>query len=277
MHHGGALGVPTRAPLAPGTLPHRLAGLGRLPEGKVEWVALLVVGLDAGAHLELVHIAARDGAIAGVASHGEVDVAVAGRIGVPLLDESLDHLDHRGNLLRGARANVGVEHAKPVHLLDEGVGELARDLLGRTPLLICAVDDLVVHVREVLGKRHLIALVGEVTPDDVEGKEGAAVAHVNLVVDGGAADIHANLAGLDGRELLLLVRLAVIDEHGYSFVLSWDSSSAIRFSRRPTCAVSSSTVRSSGSGRYSRCSKSSRSRMTLSIVAASSMARQLRR
>ena len=134
-----------------------------------------------------------------------------------LLDEALNHLDHRGDLARGTRANVGVEHVQAMHLLDEGVGELRGHLLRRAALLVGAVDDLVVHVGEVLGEGDLVALVGEVAADDVEGQKRAAVAHVDLVVDGGTAHVHANLARLDGLELLLLVRLAVVDEHGYSF------------------------------------------------------------
>ena len=217
VHHGRALGVPARATLAPGAVPHGLAGLGRLPEGEVERVSLLVVGLDARAHLELVNVAAGHATVAGVGAHGEVDVAVAGRIGVALLDEALNHLDHRGDLARGTRANVGVEHVQAMHLLDEGVGELRGHLLRRAALLVGAVDDLVVHVGEVLGEGDLVALVGEVAADDVEGQKRAAVAHVDLVVDGGPAHVHADLARLDGLEFLLLVRLAVVDEHGYSF------------------------------------------------------------
>ncbi len=243
VHHRGALGVPARAALAPGRVPHGLAGLGGLPEGKVERVALLVIGLDAGTHLEVVDVATRDGAVAGIAAHGEVDVAIAGGVGMALVDEALDHLDHRGYLARGARADVGVENAQAVHLLDEGVGELGGDLLGRATLLVGAVDDLVVHVGEVLGKRHLVALVLQVAADDVKGQEGAAVAHVDLVVDRGAADIHADLARLDGLELDLLVKLGVIDEHGYSLFSSWGTAAlAIRFFRRATLAARSSMV-----------------------------------
>ncbi len=116
--------------------------------------------------------------------------------------------------MRGARANVGIENPKAVHLLDEGVGELLCYICGGATLLVGAVDDLIVHVGEVLGKGDLVALVHEVAANHVKREERARVANVNLVIDGGATDIHANLARLDGFELLLPVRLGVVDLHG---------------------------------------------------------------
>ena len=205
MDHRRALGVPARTTLAPWGVPHGLARLGRLPEGEVQRIVLLLVGLDAGADLELVDVTTGHGAVAGVAADREVDVAVAGRIGVTLLDEAGDHLDHGLDLLRGARTDIRVEDAHAVHLLDEGVGELARDVLGSAALFVGALDDLVVHVGQVLGEGDLVALVHEVAADNVEGQERAAVADMDLVIDGGAADVHTNLTGLDGRKLDLLV------------------------------------------------------------------------
>ena len=132
------------------------------------------------------------------------------------LDEGLDHLLHRLDLVRGARADVRVEHAEAVHLLDEGRRALLGDLGGGATSLVGPVDDLVVHVREVLRERDLVALVHQVAANHVEREERARVADVNLVVDGGSADVHADLALLEGDELLLLVRLAVVDEHACS-------------------------------------------------------------
>ena len=103
-----------------------------------------------------------------------------------------------------------------MHLLDEGVGELLGHLGGAAALLVGAVDDLVIHVGEVLGKRDLVALVHEVTANHVKAEERAGVADVDLVVHRGAAHVHAQLARLDGLKLLLTVVLAVIDEHGFS-------------------------------------------------------------
>ena len=168
VDHGAALGVPAGTAFSPGARPAGLAGLGGLPEGKVEGVALLVVDLHALAGAHLVEVAPGEDAVAVVGAHREVHVAVVGHVGVALLDEGLDHLLHCLDLVRGTRANVGVKNPKAMHLLDEGVGELLRNVCRSAALLVCAVDDLVVHVGEVLGERDLIALVHEVAADHVE-------------------------------------------------------------------------------------------------------------
>ena len=185
-----------------------------------------------------------------VGAYREVHVAVLHRIRVVLVDKPRDHVDHGLDLLRRAGADVGVKDVKAAHLLDEGGGELLGDRVCRGARLVCAVDDLVIHVGEVLRKGDLIALVHKVAADDVKGQEGTRVAYVDLVIDGRSAHVHANLALLDGRKLLLLVRLRVVDEHWFSLVkqnerddyTAWmrQTAQAAMPSRRPTkprCSV----------------------------------------
>jgi len=217
VNHGGALGVPARAPFAPRARPAGLARLGGLPEGEVERVALLLPRRDARAHHEVVHVAAGYLAVAGVAAHGEVHVAVIGSVRVPLLDQALDHADHGADLLGGARANIRVHHVGSAHNADELLGELLRYLGRGAPLLVSTVDDLVVHVGEVLRERDIVAARDEPAANHVEADERARVADVDVVVHRGAAHVHADLALLDGLECFLAVRSAVVDEHAGSF------------------------------------------------------------
>ena len=213
MHHGGALGVPAGTTLAPWGIPHGLAGLSGLPQGKVERVALVLVFLDARAHHQIVDIAARDLAIGGIAAHGKVHIAVIGSIGVTLLDQGLDHADHGADLFGRTRANIGIEHVGGAHNADELVGKLACHLGSSATLLVGALDDLVVHVGKILREGHLIALGHEPATNDVEANKGAGVADVDIVVDGGAAHVHADLALFDGCKLFLFMRGAVVNTH----------------------------------------------------------------
>ena len=213
MHHSGALGVPTGTALAPGARPAGLAGLGGLPQGKVERVVLVLVLLDARANHKVVDVAARDLAIVGIAAHGKVHIAVIGCVSVALLDKRLDHGDHGADLLGGAGTHIGIEHVGSAHDANELVGELRRDLGGRAALLVGALDDLVIDIGEVLGERDLVAARDEPATNHVKANERAGIADVDVVVDRGAAHVHADLAGLDGLELFLFMGSAVVDTH----------------------------------------------------------------
>ena len=130
-----------------------------------------------------------------------------------LLDERLDHGDHGTDLLGGAGAHIGIEHVGGAHDADELVGELRRDLGGSAALLVGALDDLVIDIGEVLGERDLVAARDEPATNHVKADERAGIADVDVVVDRGAAHIHADLAGLDGLELFLFMGSAVVDTH----------------------------------------------------------------
>ena len=134
-----------------------------------------------------------------------------------LFDEALDHTDHGADLFRRARAHVRIEHVRLVHDVDELLRELFRHLSSAAPLLVGAVDDLVVHVGEVLRERDLVAARDEPAADHVERDERARVANMNVVVHGGATYIHAHFALVNGLELLFRALCAVVDEHADSF------------------------------------------------------------
>ena len=48
LAHGRAFDMPAGTALAPGAFPEGLAGLGRLPQGKVQGILLLFTGSHAG-------------------------------------------------------------------------------------------------------------------------------------------------------------------------------------------------------------------------------------
>ncbi len=95
--HGAALDVPAGAAVALGAFPGGLAGLGRLPDGEIGGVFLqVVVHLAAQltvAALEVVQIQVAQLAVVGVGLDAEVDIPVAGHIGVAGVHEVLDDVD----------------------------------------------------------------------------------------------------------------------------------------------------------------------------------------
>ncbi len=212
--HHRTLDVPARAAAAPGGVPAGLVGAGRLPEGEVQGIALLLPHLHADAAAHLLHVATGEEAVLRIAADAEVDVAVHG-VGVATLDESLDEGDDLRDVLGDQRVDRGrLDVQLPGVLVVQGDVPL-RHLPEVHPLLAGAVDDLVVHVGEVLDVGHLVAQVLQVAADHVARHEGEHVPHVGLVLDGHAADVHAHLAGAQGLELAEGAGHAVVDAEGH--------------------------------------------------------------
>ena len=84
--HGRALDVPAGPALAPGRIPHRLAGLGGFPEGEVGGVALAGAFQRRACRLPALRPAVGQLAVVGVLGDIEPDVAL-GRVGEALVDQ----------------------------------------------------------------------------------------------------------------------------------------------------------------------------------------------
>ena len=142
----------------------------------------------------------------------EVDVAVDG-VGVFAGEEPLDEVDHARDHRGGHRAHRGILDTERTHSRDERRRVLLGDLRGTAAFFVGAVDDLVVDVGDVLDEADVVPFVLEVAPDHVEREERARVADVDVVVDGGAAHVHRDLALLARNEVFLGASERVEDAH----------------------------------------------------------------
>jgi hypothetical protein len=91
--------------------------------------------------------------------------------------------------------------------------EALGDFLHGSPLFLALLDELVVDVGDVGDVDDLVAAVLKVTAQGIEDDERAGVADVDIVVDGGAADVDAVLARHLRHELFLLAGQGVEDLH----------------------------------------------------------------
>ena len=220
--HGRALDMPARIPPAPGRIPLlQIARLRGPPERKVGGMPLVLVHLDTRA---------RDAIVGGLRVEpravsrkgGDVEVhAVGGDVRVALLDEPLDEVDHRSDVLGRLRHHVGVEDVEPPTVGDElsGVelGDLKR-ILPRAPRaqrhLVLArvrvVDD-VTDVRDVHDLHHPVAEVFERPPHHVRDEVGVEIPDVLPVVYGRTAVVDADRAGSHRLERARRTRRAVVD------------------------------------------------------------------
>jgi hypothetical protein len=77
-------------------------------------------------------------------------------------------------------------------------------------------DDLVVHVGDVHDVIELEAAGAQPFAQDVQKGEGAEITDVGVIVDGGAAGVHADDVVARGREFLDLLRERVVESQRHS-------------------------------------------------------------
>ena len=155
LAHGRAFDMPAGTAFAPGAFPERFAGLGRLPQGKVQRILLFFTGSHAGTGLQFVQAATGELAVRRIGTHAEVHVAGRHGIGLALGDKLGTEILHLLDVSGGAGLVIGTHHVQAIHVFMEGVDIGLSHFPPVTIFLIGAPDDLVVHVSEVADKGHI--------------------------------------------------------------------------------------------------------------------------
>ncbi len=205
--HRRALQMPARAAESPWRLPGGagalILGLGRLPEGKVSYVFLvIVVRRDAGARLDLPRVQPRELAVAREPSDGEIHRAVVRPVGQPAPFQLLHQLDHLRDVLGRLRIHLGLLDAQKFPIVVKDLGDRLGDLRNRQAALFGTRDDLVIDVGQVHHLHHAPPAKAQRTPEQILEQERAKVADVRRVVDGGTARVHAHGVFVGRRERL---------------------------------------------------------------------------
>ena len=193
--HHRAFDVPTGAADAEGRAPRRLVGERRLPEHEVEGVAAVgIVGVAAAGPGQAHHVVA--GVVRHLAEprerrHVEVDGAV-GEVGVAVVEERVDHVDHAVDRLGGAGLGERRTRAQRLHVGTEpgqlGLGQVE---IGHAELAGLGEDG-VVDVGDVAHHAHLVAELFEPADEEVVREVRGGVAEVRGVVRRDAAHVHAH-------------------------------------------------------------------------------------
>ena len=225
LAHGRALKVPSRETFAPGRGPvHDMLGGCFLPEGEVGGVTLfgLTVKL-ARSGQQLVDVTTGELAVAIVGvelGHVEVHRTVAD-VGIACVEDGLDvfdllddvsgsvRLDGRGKNTEGLHglvvpAEVVLHHLHRFELLEARLlGDLVFALVG----IVLEVS----HVGDIADVAHLVAQMGEVADEDVEGDGGTGMTQMRVAVDGRTAYVQTHIGRVQGLEELLAAAHGVID------------------------------------------------------------------
>ena len=224
--HGCTLAVPTGKSLAPRTGPaHNVFGLGVLPEGEIGLIAFLTHTVELSGGVDhVVEIAAREDAVAMFSVVGlnvEVDGSVA-FVGESIGQNPLHQFFLLNDMARGLRFDAGGKHAQELYSGVVCVGIMLGNLhgfelfepgfLGDFVVSLVGIVFQMAHVGDVSHVAHFVAEVLQIAKHDVEGDGGASVPQVWVAVDGGPADVHANVGGVKGFESFFLSTQSVVDE-----------------------------------------------------------------
>ena len=195
--HHRALNMPARTALAPWRLPVRLSLFLGLPEHKIirVFLAFFTRYLNlTKARLKLIQVFVGQLAIFCKGTRLKVHRAVLCHIGVSLVDQGLDHIDHALNLLSCLRMYRSRLHIHILHILFALCNIALGNNMGIYAFFIGLFDDFVVHIRKVGNKFHLISLVFKIPAHSVKHDHGTGISDMDQIVYRRAAHIHFHLS-----------------------------------------------------------------------------------
>ncbi len=185
--------------------------------------------------------------------------------------QRLDQRLHLRDVLGRARLHARRQHAERGDVLVELalglLGDAANRLVQRQVAVLLRGPrvDLVVDVGDVA---HVGDVVGPVDvpqqPEQhVEHDDGARVADMGVVVDGGPAHVHAHVGGVDGPERLLPPRQRVVERERHVTPGLWRGVFSVTGSGKEAAARQPSLARCNNAAQniYAACARDSHGRL----------------
>ena len=204
LGHAGTLNVPAGSSLTPGRFPIGLSFLLRLPKDEIQRILLELAGhLNIPvASFQIVNILMREFAVRRKCLGFVIDRSILDRIGIPLINQCGNHLNHVSDFPGRLRMNAGRPDIHRLHVL-LALGDIALRDLGRIySFLIGLSDNLVIHICEIGDIGHLIAPILHVAAERIKYNHGTGISNMNQIVDRGTTDIHLHFSWLDGNKFL---------------------------------------------------------------------------
>ncbi len=159
-------------------------------------------------------IVVRELAVARKRRDAEVDGTVAA-VGVAFFFELVNRGGHLRDVLGRARDALGPLEAKGVAVGEKRFGVDRGVVVKRLALCDGVADDLIVHVGDVHDVVEFVAVQVKHAAQQIVKDEGAEVADVREVVNGGSAGVHADGVRVDGDERLDLLGQRVVEAQGH--------------------------------------------------------------
>ena len=213
--HGRTFDVPAGTAVAPRAFPIRLARFGGFPQHEVQRVALVGIHVHALAGAQVVQRFAGKLAVFGKFAHGVIHVAVGRGIGFAVGDQIFNHGNHLADVFGGFGLDVGAQHAQRVAVFVHGGDEARGEFADGFAVFVGAGDDFVVNIGDVAHIGERIAVLPQPAGNHVEHDQHARVAEVAVVIDGHAADVHADVFGIERDKFFFLACEGVVEGDGH--------------------------------------------------------------
>ena len=194
QRHRRALEMPAGTPAPERRVPRRahglILGIRFLPEGEIARVAFgVLVARHPRADFDLAPVELRQPAVGRKLRDREVDGAILSFICDAALEQLRDEGDHLRHVLGCRCVYVRRLDAQVIAVFEEGFRE-RRSVRGQLlPGLARGLDGAVVHVGEIHDVEDIVARTLQPAAQQILEQEGAEVADVRVVPDGGAAGI----------------------------------------------------------------------------------------
>ena len=130
-------------------------------------------------------------------------------VGIAALDQGADHRNHFRDVFCRPWLDVRRQHTESRHVVVVCLDEPGRDGVDRLAGLYGRGIDLVIDVGDVAGEGQFVAAAQQAR-QQVEHYGRARVADVRVVVHGGSAQVHRDLAGTKRRERNLFAPQGVV-------------------------------------------------------------------
>jgi hypothetical protein len=131
-------------------------------------------------------------------------------IGMALIDQQLDYLNHFWDMIGGTRFHVGRQKAQGLHIFVKSATCSLCHLIDRLTGFVRSGDDLVLNIGDISDTRNPRKLMAQYAIEKIEYDERTRIANVSVVVNSRTTYVHAYVFGIERLKTLLPTRRRVV-------------------------------------------------------------------
>ncbi|MNM92625.1 hypothetical protein D3C81_1049640 [compost metagenome] len=201
--HRRAFDMPAWSSIAPGTGPINFTRLGRFPEDEILRVLFTLIHIDSNTELQFIDVLMGQLAVFLKFASTVKDVATM-LISVPSALKLLNKIDNQGHILRNPRIGGRTRNPQSIQILIVSFNKCLCDFRNCRAHLIGFADQLIVDIRKVHDKVHVIFQSLQIAANHVKKDSRTRIPNMNITINGRSAYIYLSFARLLADEPFFL-------------------------------------------------------------------------